>query len=387
MRAEITSVSCSATTACVVGTNASTGPGVSGTSAKGYGLSGTSTSSLGLYATSKTGAAMKATAASNNALYASNNSNGYPTIYAVQGGAGTAVSGKTTNGTGMTAVSTGGVGLLATSSFGIAVEAESTNGEGLFATGATEGLYASSYSGYGVYGASSSGYGIFASSYSGDGLDASSSSGYGIVSRSGSNVGVYTTSSSGNGVDASGGYIGLIGRSPTTGYPIVATDTNSNNLFYVDGKGNVSYHGGLYTFVKGTRGSVRAFGTNAASPTTEDVGSSALRGGTVRVTLDPAFANSIAGNGAYHVFLTPAGDSRGLFVSERDANGFVVRESQSGRSSVGFDYRIVATTAGHVGERAAFVTTASEPRALLAPIKAAPSLRPPVGVALSPARR
>jgi hypothetical protein len=42
------------------------------------------------------------------------------------------------------------------------------------------------------------------------------------------------------------------------------------------------------------------------------------------------------------VFLTPEGDCRGLYVSERDERGFIVRELQGGHSDLGFSYRIVA---------------------------------------------
>jgi hypothetical protein len=44
------------------------------------------------------------------------------------------------------------------------------------------------------------------------------------------------------------------------------------------------------------------------------------------------------------VFLTPDGDSQGwLYVAEKTANGFTVRESHHGASTIGFDYRIVGT--------------------------------------------
>ncbi len=45
---------------------------------------------------------------------------------------------------------------------------------------------------------------------------------------------------------------------------------------------------------------------------------------------------------AYHVFLTPEGDSKGLYVTEESPAGFVVRESSGGRSTLAFEYRILA---------------------------------------------
>jgi hypothetical protein len=63
--------------------------------------------------------------------------------------------------------------------------------------------------------------------------------------------------------------------------------------------------------------------------------------GVANVTIDPAFA-SVMDHKWYYVFLTPLGDTRGLYVSEKTATAFQVRESEGGRSRLEFDYRIVA---------------------------------------------
>ena len=47
----------------------------------------------------------------------------------------------------------------------------------------------------------------------------------------------------------------------------------------------------------------------------------------------------------YHVFLTPYGDSNGLYVSNRSSSGFQVREQGGGKSSLKFSYRVVAKRA------------------------------------------
>jgi len=41
------------------------------------------------------------------------------------------------------------------------------------------------------------------------------------------------------------------------------------------------------------------------------------------------------------VFVTPEGDSRGLYT-QQTSDGFQVRENGGGRSSLTFDYRIIA---------------------------------------------
>jgi hypothetical protein len=62
--------------------------------------------------------------------------------------------------------------------------------------------------------------------------------------------------------------------------------------------------------------------------------------GVANVQIDPAFA-SVMDRKWYYVFLTPLGDTRGLYVSMKTASGFQVRENEGGRSRVEFDYRIV----------------------------------------------
>ena len=45
------------------------------------------------------------------------------------------------------------------------------------------------------------------------------------------------------------------------------------------------------------------------------------------------------------MFLTPLGDTRGLYVSAKSPRSFTVRETQGGRATLAFDYRIVARPA------------------------------------------
>jgi hypothetical protein len=72
----------------------------------------------------------------------------------------------------------------------------------------------------------------------------------------------------------------------------------------------------------------------------EDFGEARLVRGRARVRIDPAFARLV--RGPYHLFLTPHGESNGLFVARRTRQSFAVREQGGGASSVTFSYRIVA---------------------------------------------
>jgi hypothetical protein len=88
----------------------------------------------------------------------------------------------------------------------------------------------------------------------------------------------------------------------------------------------------------------------------EDFGAGRLENGTAAVALDPTFAQTVNGASDYHVFLTPEGDCRGLYVSRKTASGFEVRELGGGRSTVAFDYRIVALRRGFENVRLEDVT-------------------------------
>ena len=88
----------------------------------------------------------------------------------------------------------------------------------------------------------------------------------------------------------------------------------------------------------------------------EDFGSGKLVDGIATVALDPAYAQTVNVNVSYHVFVTPKGDCEGLYVSKETAAGFEVHELRGGKSSVDFDYRIVARRRGYETVRLADVT-------------------------------
>src|SRR5215203_3553591 len=72
----------------------------------------------------------------------------------------------------------------------------------------------------------------------------------------------------------------------------------------------------------------------------EDFGAAKLKNGRATVKLDTDFAKTIK-PGGYHVFVTPEGDCRGLYVHGKTAASFEIRELGDGKSSVVFSYRIV----------------------------------------------
>jgi hypothetical protein len=88
----------------------------------------------------------------------------------------------------------------------------------------------------------------------------------------------------------------------------------------------------------------------------EDFGSGMVQNGVAVVKIDPAFAETVTADASYHVFITPNGDSKGLYVIRKTATSFEVRESGGGTSSLSFDYRIVAKRRGYEAQRLTDVT-------------------------------
>jgi hypothetical protein len=79
----------------------------------------------------------------------------------------------------------------------------------------------------------------------------------------------------------------------------------------------------------------------------EDFGSGKLVNGVARIVFEPTFAQTVNTKNDYHVFLTPDADCKGLYVAQKTANGFEVRELRGGRSNISFEYRLVARRKGY----------------------------------------
>src|ERR1022692_455666 len=170
------------------------------------------------------------------------------------------------------------------------------------------------------------------------------------------NIGVLGTADDGYGAE--------FGNNSPSGYDtlrVVGYDgTNSSarllNVFSnafgggctIDVNGNLSCTGTITTPVK-LEGSSRELAFNAIeSPESwfEDFGSGQLSNGTAVISLEPTFVQTVNTGVDYHVFLTPKGDSHGLYVTHETATSFEVREQDRGTSNIAFDYRIVAKRKG-----------------------------------------
>jgi len=83
----------------------------------------------------------------------------------------------------------------------------------------------------------------------------------------------------------------------------------------------------------------------------EDLGEGQSVDGRAYVALEPTFANVIDRRANYLVFITPEGDSQGLYITQKSAAGFAVLENRGGRSTLAFSYRIVAQPYGDAPPR------------------------------------
>ncbi len=198
------------------------------------------------------------------------------------------------------------------------------------------------------------------------------------ILRPNSGIGVFGESDTGQGVVGYGA-LAVAAISDSRRFPALAVfnqrrgeligawggENNRSQVLSLDINGNltvagtVTQHGSAMTVRTTSHGDqVGTYAPQQSSPTMEDFGEAQLVEGRAVVRLDPRFASTIDGRYRYLVFLTAQGDSNGLYVAQKTADAFLVREHNETSnfrerrvSNVIFDYRIVAQPYGSVTER------------------------------------
>lgn len=371
-------VTCGTSAACTGGKNTSNGPGVLGQSNTGYGVKATTANGpAAVYGQNPTSSSLDAAVEGNATNYA----------YGVVGNSinNSGVFGDSENGMGVEGVSTAATGVYGQGgSFGLYASTPSGGVSAIYALGASvDGAQIFSDSGRGILAENGCGGGCVnsnpaieaVSNTAGEGVDAFTG---GPLAGRFDNSG---TTSVDDGLETNGNYIGAVARAQY--FPIVATDESGNDLFFVDGSGNVYYHGTLNQFVRTRDGNVaQAYETTSTAPSIEDNGTAHLNMGIAQIALNPAFARAIDGQRPYQVMLTPDGDTRGLYVVQKSPTSFTVREVQGGRSSIAFDYHVFATRLGyasqHMTEMTPSFVKAMEPRSNVP--KATPAIKRPINL-------
>jgi hypothetical protein len=251
---------------------------------------------------------------------------------------------------------------------GYGVEGTSPN-VGVYGSGGT-GVYGiSAVYGYGVQGVNTDGGTAVVgsgASLSIDGLDSLSATSSGVFGDTPGNNddGCFCVGVQGTADNAYAGYFLSDGKDIPT---VRLQNTNSGGIFEAEGPsgmctissgGDLKCSGTVTAVVSANSGARKVALCSMQSPENwfEDFGSGALSGGSATVALDPTFAQTVNTGAEYHVFLTANGDSKGLYVSQKTATSFEVREQGGGHSSIAFDYRIVAKRAGYENVRLADLT-------------------------------
>jgi hypothetical protein len=242
-----------------------------------------------------------------------------------------------------------------------ALRAENGNGDaisGSCPSGTGRGVTGGSANGIGVFGGTArGGAGVFGHTFATTGVRGVSLDGVGVAGSSEASVGVLGEAEQRGLTDRPIVTTGVLGRShPGNGRGVVgesrngwavlgSTTTGWAGVFH----GRAIVFGGFFVWggpksavVPHPDGSHRQLYT-LESPESwfEDFGRGEVVNGRGRVELDPDFA-AVVRSDDYHVFLSPEGNSNGLFVSERAPDGFEVREQRRGRSRLSFSYRVVA---------------------------------------------
>jgi hypothetical protein len=133
----------------------------------------------------------------------------------------------------------------------------------------------------------------------------------------------------------------VIGES--AGSPLfVATNNITDAFCNIDSGGNLSCSGSKNAVVRidGGKRIVAMSAIEAPQNWFEDFGSAQLVNGVAVVTLDQDFIQTVNSETNYKVFPVPNGECKGLYVTNKTAKSFEVRELGGGASNVGFDYRI-----------------------------------------------
>jgi hypothetical protein len=136
---------------------------------------------------------------------------------------------------------------------------------------------------------------------------------------------------------------------------LVTRGTHFDGFCLIDVSGNLACIGSKSAVVPVDGGArkVALYAVEAPENWFEDAGSARLAHGSAVVHLEPIFAQTVNSSVEYHVFLTPNGDCKGLYVTSKSADSFEVHELGGGVSSIAFDYRIMAHRKGYEAIRLA----------------------------------
>jgi len=269
-----------------------------------------------------------------------------------------------TGGSGRVPIGVKGLGTTS-DGYGVVGDETANGGYGVYAhaSGAADSLrgdpvgnYGLADKGIGVLGVLSSNSGTY-TRYNGAGLLAGVWGDTSVAEQAGVN-GTADNAAAANFINNSNSYstVYLINNGKGgTGAVVLSASTPAGSCNITDGDFACTGQMKSLVSVDGAR-TVETYAVRSPENWSEDFGTGTLVHGVAVIELDAGFAQTIASDASYHVFLTPRGDSNGLYVTNLTPTSFEVRESHGGTSSLDFDYRIVAKQRGYETERLADVT-------------------------------
>jgi hypothetical protein len=321
-----------------------------------------SNAGTGVYGTTNAGTAIYGTSGSGAGVFGNSNSS-----YAVYGtsNTGTAVYGDSASADGIQGISSG------TSAGNLGVSGIANGSTGNVTYGVLGNNIGSNY-GVGVYGQDSttgiqSSRGEFIYGTVGIGVWGDGGSDYesdygnvGVLGTADDNIAVWAENASGS------AYTLFAINDNNEGYPFYAG--NSLSACYIDDTGDINCTGTKNAVVPVDGGQRKVALSAIESPKNwfEDAGSTQLVDGFATVSLDSVYRQTVNTEAEYQVFLTPYGDCKGLYVSNRTANSFEVHELEGGRSTLSFGYRIMALRRNYENVRFADHTNDPDPRKMMA---------------------
>lgn len=230
--------------------------------------------------------------------------------------------------------------LRATNAFPGTTDALADGVQGYAAGANNAGLFGrnNDLDGIGVSGAAPNGVGVFGESAKGTGVGARSATGQAICAvATGTGTAVLAVA------DAAGA-TALYGHATSLGYAGIF-----QGYTYV--AGTFTVNGVKSAAVPHPDGSLRRlYCLESPESYFEDFGRANLASGRASVRLDADFMALVHAD-EYFVFLTPEGDTRGLYVASRTPSSFEVRELGGGTASLPFTYRVLARRKDILGPR------------------------------------
>jgi hypothetical protein len=157
-------------------------------------------------------------------------------------------------------------------------------------------------------------------------------------------AGWFKTTGAGDAVSASTDGSGWAGNFSATGSGngvLISAPAGNQGLNVVGGSKNA--------VVATSEGARLLYSEESSAVWFTDYGFGRLTDGSVFITIDPLFAETVNLDAPYHVFVQAYGDAE-LYVSQRTPTGFEVR-LRAGDPEVEFSYRLVAARRGYEGKR------------------------------------